>query len=55
MKVSEVFKIAQHCVLEQMPVDTWEQRENVLYALSVLKKEEEMAAYLENVGEKENV
>ena len=55
MKISEVFNIAQHCVLAQLPVDTLEQREKVLFALSVLKKEEEMAAYLENVGENENV
>lgn len=51
MKVSEVFKIAQHCVLAQLPVDTKEQREDVLFALSVLKKEEEMAICLEKVEE----
>lgn len=55
MKVSEVFKIAQHCVLVQMPVDTEEQREKVIRVLSVLKKEEEMAIYLESVEENENV
>ena len=47
MKKSEVFKIAQHCVLSQLAVDTEEQREVVLEVLEVLKKEENMALRLE--------
>jgi len=54
MKNSEVFKIAQHCVLAQLPVDTEEQREVVLEVLAALKKEENMALRMEEIKSKES-
>lgn len=54
MKNSEVFKIAQHCVLSQLPVDREEQRDVVLEVLEVLRTEEKMALRLEEAKEKES-
>lgn len=54
MKNSAVFKIAQHCVLMQMPVDTEEQRECVLQVLETLKKEERVALHFESIKGEQN-
>ena len=53
MKTSKVFRIAQYCALQMLPIDTDEQKDTVLEVLSVLMKEEEMAKMLEAVEEKE--
>ena len=53
MKTSKVFRIAQYCVLQMLPIDTDEQKDTALEVLSVLMKEEEMAKMLEAIAEKE--
>ena len=53
IKTSEAFRIAQRIVLESHPIRNEEEIDTVLDVLSVLRKEEEMALYLEAVEEKE--
>ena len=53
IKTSEAFRIAQRIVLEAHPVRNAEEIDTVLDVLSVLRKEEEMALYLEAVAETE--
>lgn len=47
MKNSEVYRIAQHAVLQICPVDTEVQRETVLKVLSVLHEDEKVALFTE--------
>lgn len=53
IKTSEAFRIAQRTVLESHPIRNAEEIDTVLDVLSVLRKEEEMALYLEAIAERE--